>query len=162
MDKKSKVRDALKVFCAEFRVPQKLTFDGSKEQTSKGTEFMKQIQSNGVDYHIMEPEQHNQNPAEGVVRLVHKKWFCTMVQKRVPRVFWEHGTKWVCQIMRLTYTVTARMNGSIPQEVVTGETQDMSEHLDFSFCGEIWCCENTGLGPRLPGRWLECHIEQAA
>ena len=30
MDSKSKAGDALKVFCQEFGVPEKLTFDGSK------------------------------------------------------------------------------------------------------------------------------------
>jgi hypothetical protein len=51
------------VFCHEFGVPDKLTFDGSKEQTKKGTKFMQQVHENDVDYHIIEPERHNQNPA---------------------------------------------------------------------------------------------------
>ena len=34
MDSKSKVGDALKLFCQEFGVPQHLTFDGSKEPVS--------------------------------------------------------------------------------------------------------------------------------
>ena len=40
MDSKSKAGDALKLFCQEFSVPQRLTFDGSKEQSSKGSKFM--------------------------------------------------------------------------------------------------------------------------
>jgi hypothetical protein len=36
MDSKSKACDALRLFCQEFGVPEKLTFDGSKEQTMKG------------------------------------------------------------------------------------------------------------------------------
>ena len=35
MDSKRKAGDALKLFCQEFGVPEKLTFDGSKEQRSK-------------------------------------------------------------------------------------------------------------------------------
>ena len=41
MDYKSKARDALKLFCQDFDVPEKLSFDGSKEQACKGTTFMK-------------------------------------------------------------------------------------------------------------------------
>jgi hypothetical protein len=67
MDSKSKAGDVLRVFCQEFGVPDKLTFDGSKEQTNKGTEFMKQVHKNDIDYHVTEPEYHNQNPAEGVI-----------------------------------------------------------------------------------------------
>ena len=77
-----------------------------------------------------------------------------MLHKRVPRVFWDHGTKWVCEVMQLTYTTAGGLNGSIPLEVVTGETQDISEYLDFGFYDKVWYWENAGLGPRLPGRWL--------
>ena len=36
-----KAGDAFKMFCQELGVPEKLTFDGSKEQVCKGTTFMK-------------------------------------------------------------------------------------------------------------------------
>ena len=85
MDSKGKAGDALRTFCAEFGVPEKLVFDGSKEQTCKGTEFMKQICRNDIDYHVTEPERHNQNPAEGVIREIRRKWYRIMVRKRVPR-----------------------------------------------------------------------------
>jgi hypothetical protein len=32
---------ALQTFCSEFGAPEKLTFDGAKEQTKSGTDFMK-------------------------------------------------------------------------------------------------------------------------
>ena len=41
MDTKSKAGDALRTFCQEFVVPEKLTFNGSKEQGQRKTEFMK-------------------------------------------------------------------------------------------------------------------------
>ena len=44
-----------------------LTFDGSKEQTKPGTEFMKTIRKYDVDYHVSKPERSNQNDAEGVI-----------------------------------------------------------------------------------------------
>ena len=68
MDSKKKTRDALRLFCQEFGVPEKLQFDGSKEQTAKGTTFMKQIRRHDIDYHISEADLHNQNPVEGVIR----------------------------------------------------------------------------------------------
>ena len=93
MDKKSEAGEALKTFCKEFGVPEKLTFDGSKEQTKKGTVFMKQIRKHQIDYHISEPERHNENPAEGVIRKVRRKWYRVMVQKRVPQRLWNYGMK---------------------------------------------------------------------
>ena len=45
---------------------------------------MKEIQSQVIDYHISEPYLHNQNPVEGVIRGVRRKWYRIMVNKRVP------------------------------------------------------------------------------
>ena len=36
----------------------------------------------------------------------------------------------------------------------TGETPDMSEHLDFGFCDHVSHKENAGLGTAATGRWL--------
>ena len=41
MDSKGRAGDALKIFCRKISVPESLTFDGSKEQNFKGTEFIK-------------------------------------------------------------------------------------------------------------------------
>ena len=154
MDKKSKCGEALKTFCREFGVPESLTFDGSKEQTGKNTLFMKQIRSNNIKHHVIEPEFHQQNPAEGVIRELRKKWFRIMVRKRVPRKLWDYGYKWVSETMSMTHTSSGGMDGSVPITKVTGETTDISEYLDFGFYDQVWYRDNAGLGPTLPGRWL--------
>jgi hypothetical protein len=61
MDSKAKAGDALKTFCREFGVPDKLRFDGSKEQTGKKTEFQEQIRKNIIRQHVSEPNIHNQS-----------------------------------------------------------------------------------------------------
>ena len=73
MDSKGKAGDVLKIFCREFGIPDNLTFDGSKEQGEKNTEFMKQIRKHNIDYHIKEPYLHQQKPAEGVIHEVPRK-----------------------------------------------------------------------------------------
>ena len=99
MDTKGKAGDALQTFCREFGVPKRLIVDGSKEQTGKNTEFMKQVRSNGIELKIAEPGLHNQSPAEGVIREVRRKWYRTMFKKRVPKIFWDYGMRWVCETM---------------------------------------------------------------
>ena len=155
MDHKSKAGDALKLFCQEFGVPERLTFDGSKEQTCKGTEFMGQVRKHGIDYHIAEPDFHNQNPVEGCIRELRRKWYRIMVQKRVPEQFWDYGLRWVSETSNLTYTTAGCLsNGTIPLTEVTGETPDISEYLDFAFYDKVWYKDNAGLSPEEPGRWL--------
>ena len=109
MDSKSKAGDALNLFCQEFGVPEKLIFDGSKEQTSKGTTFMREIKKQGIDYHISEPDHHNQNPVEGVIREIRRKWYRTMVRKRVPRQLWDYGFTWVTETMSMTHSAAEGM-----------------------------------------------------
>ena len=48
MDSKNKAGGALKIFCHEFSIPEKLTFDGSKEQPGPHTQFMKQIRAHDI------------------------------------------------------------------------------------------------------------------
>ena len=69
MATKGEAGDALKRFCLEFGVPESLTFDGSKEQCCKGTEFMSQIRKHNIDLHISEKGYHNQNPVEGIISI---------------------------------------------------------------------------------------------
>ena len=62
MEKKSFAGAVLWQFIHDFGVPEQLTFDGSMEQTKPNkTDFMKQIQDYGIDYHITEPHRPQQN-----------------------------------------------------------------------------------------------------
>ena len=154
MDSKKKAGEALKVFCKEFGVPYNLTFDGSKEQCKKGTTFMKEIRKHEINYHISEPDMHNQNPVEGVIREVRRKWFRTMVRRRVPRPLWDYGVIWCSEIMSLTHSAAGPLDSGIPRERITGETEDISEYLDFGFYDKVWYKDNAGLSEEKPGRWL--------
>ena len=154
MDTKSKAGDALKLFCSEFGVPEKLIMDGSKEQTGKHTTFMKKVRSEGIEYHIIEPGMHNQNPVEGVIGQIRRRWYRTMIRKQVPKQLWDYGMRWVTEIMCLTDTAAGDLHGNIPLTEVTGDTVDISEYLDFGFYDPIWFKDNAGLSPAEPGRWL--------
>ena len=103
MDSKGQAGEALKTFCREFGVPEHLTFDGSKEQCKKGTEFMKQIRRHDISYHISEKGYHNQNLVEGIIRELRRKWYRVMVRKQVPSRLWDFGMQWVSEIQSLTY-----------------------------------------------------------
>ena len=74
MDSKAKAGDALKIFCKEFGVPDTLFSDGSKEQTGKNTTFVNQVCKYNIKHHVIEPNLHNQNPAEGVIHEIRRKW----------------------------------------------------------------------------------------
>ena len=154
MDSKKKAGDALRLFCQEFGVPEKLTFDGSKEQSMKGTQFMKQVRTHNIDYHISEPDLHNQNPVEGVIGELRRKWYRVMIRKRMPEQLWDYGLRWVSETSSLTHTTAGVLGGTIPLQEVSGETPDISEYLDFGLYDEVWYKDNAGASPYEPGRWL--------
>ena len=154
MDSKKKAGNALRLFCQEFGVPERLTFDGSKEQSKAGTEFMKQVRTHNIDYHISEPDLHNQNPVEGVIGELRRKWYRIMIRKRIPKQLWDYGLKWVSETSSLTHTTAGVLGGTIPLQEVTGETPDISEYLDFGLYDEVWYKDNAGASPFEPGRWL--------
>jgi len=60
MDTKRKTGNALRTFCQELSVPDRLTCDRSKEQTGEKTEFMPQVRKNDNDLHVIAPERHYQ------------------------------------------------------------------------------------------------------
>ena len=115
---------------------------------------MKQCRRYNINHHTTEPDLHKQNPAEGVIHQVRRKWYRVMVRKQVPTRLWDYGMRWVTDIMSLTYTSSGDINGCVPLSRVTGETPDISEYLDFGFYDRVWYKDNAGLGPQHPGRWL--------
>ena len=95
MDSKKKAGDALRIFCQEFGVPERINFVGSKEHSNPITEFMKQIRNHIIDYHISEADLHNQNQDEGVIRGLLHRWYHTMIRRSIPRELWDYGIIWV-------------------------------------------------------------------
>jgi hypothetical protein len=154
MDTKSKAGDSLRVFCKEFGVPEILRFDGAKEMGKKKTEFQTQVRRHHITTHVSEADLHNQSPAEGVVREVRKKWYRVMFKKRVPKVYWDYGMRWVCETMSRTHLRHHRIDGGIPLGGITGDTIDISNYLEFGFYDRVWFRGNAGLGEVSAGRWL--------
>ena len=56
--------------------------------------------------------------------------------------------------MSRTYSAAGELHGNIPITTVTGETEDISEYLDFGFYDKVWYKDNAGLDPAQAGRWL--------
>ena len=154
MDTKSKAGDSLRVFCKEFGVPETLRHDGAMEMKGKKTEFQKEVRRHNITTFVSEADLHNQSPAEGVVREVRKKWYRVMFKKRVPKVYWDYGMRWVCETMSRTHLRANRVDGGVPLQGITGDTIDISNYLEFGFYDRVWYRDNAGLGEIHTGRWL--------
>ena len=126
MDSKKKAGDSLRLFFQEFGVPERITFNVSKEKNNPGTEFMKQISTNSIDYHISEADLQNRNQSDIVIRELRRKWYRTRIRRRVPRELWDYGIRWVSENTSLTHSSSGKLEGAVPLTEVIGETSDIS------------------------------------
>ena len=65
--------------------------DGALDQVGQNSAFMKEVQKQGIDFQVIEPERHNHNPSEGIIRKIPCKWFRVMFRKKFPKEFWDYG-----------------------------------------------------------------------
>ena len=149
-----KAWDALNLLFQEFGVPWKLTFDGFKEQSYKGTTFIKEVHSQVIDYHISDPEYQNYNPVEGVIQEVRRKWCHTMLKKRETRQLWDYGVIWVSDMMSMTRYLENSDNRGITLTNLTVDTLDNSDNPKFGFYEKFCFKDNYGMSNSEYGRWL--------
>ena len=74
--------------------------DGAPDQVGQNSAIMKKVQRQGIDLQVIRPELHNQNPTEGIIREILRKWFRVMFRKKEPKEFWDYGMRWVCEIQQ--------------------------------------------------------------
>ena len=61
---------------------------------------------------------------------------------------------WICEILRQTVSFSRYAGKRTPLEIITGETPDISEHLDFGFYDWVVYKENAGIRETLIGKFL--------
>ena len=154
INKKSECGTALELFVDDFGIPDVLIHDGSKEQSQPGTDFQRCIRKHGMKTKVSEPHRPNQNPAEGVIRELRKKWYRTMFRTNCPRRLWCFGLRYIAQIMQRTASNSGRLEGRTPFETLMGETPDISEYMDFGYYDWIVFIEEAGLGEAKIGKFL--------
>ena len=86
-----------------MNLEEKLVYHGAKEMTGNKTEFQKQVIKHVIKSRQSEAEMHNQSPAEGVVREVWRRWCRIKFRKKVPKLYWDYGMRWVCETMSRTF-----------------------------------------------------------
>lgn len=151
---KTKSADSLRQFSTDFGIPRKLIVDGALEQVGRNTEFIKRCRQYDIDLHVSSPRRPKENPAEGVIREVRKKWFRLMQATNMPKRLWDYGIAWVTEIMQRTVTSSAYAQGRTPLEIITGDTPDISEYLDFGIYDWVLYKDNAGYGETKLGRML--------
>ena len=131
MKAKSQAHLALKEFSKDIGVPTSLHCDNAPELTQGN--FKKLANELGIRTSSTEPYSPWQNRAEGTIREIKKRMFRLMLHTRTPMALWEYCLRYLCHLRNMTATPTFGLNGRTPMEVLTGETPDISEFVDYSW-----------------------------
>lgn len=155
----SRVNDAaigptLNSFCHDWGVPNHLTIDGANVQVGRHTQFNQALRDNEIDYHISHPYSPQENPAEGGIREIKRRFYRYMEIHKIPMRLWDYVLDYTLEIMQITVPLSRYANKRTPIETITGITPDISEWLDFTIYEWCFYKTNAGVGPRELGRWL--------
>ena len=148
------VGNALKAFISDFGAPEHLTYDGAAVQIGGKTSFQKTLRRYDVRSQVSGPRRPNENPAEAAIRELKKGWYRLKAKKNIPDRLWCFGIEYISETQCLTVNDSRYSQNRTPIEIMTGETPDISEYLDFGFYDWAWYRTNAGLAPAELGRWL--------
>ena len=77
-----------------------------------------------------------------------------MLNKKVPLRLWDYGFSWVCETDNVCANMSKYAEGRTPLEIITGDTLEISEYVDFNFYDWVLFRSNAGLGAVEVARWL--------
>ena len=95
-----------------------------------------------IKYHVSGPRRPNKNPAEQSIHEIKRRGYHVMLKKKVLPRLWEYGFTWVCETENICANFSKHAEGRTPLEIITGETPDISEHIDFEFYDWVYFRSN--------------------
>lgn len=148
------VGNSLADFMSDFGVPAHLTVDGASVQTGRHTKFMKHVKDNDIGFHVSHPRRPDENPSEGGIREIKRRFYRLMQKHDIPMRLWDFVLDYTLETMNVTVNTSKYSNGRVPLEIITGITPDISELLDFHIYQWVYFKSNAGFAKREIGRWL--------
>jgi hypothetical protein len=144
----------LNAFSTDYGIPDHLTMDGANVQVGRNTQFQQFMRRNDISFHVSHPRRPNENPAEGGIREIKRRFYRYIQKYDIPMRLWDFVLDYTVDVMNVTVNSSRYSNERTPLEIVTGITPDISEYLDFHIYDWVYYKTNAGLGPRELGRWL--------
>ena len=101
------------------------------------------------------PRRPEQNPSEQVIRELKGRWYRMQAKLNIPDRLWDFGMSYVAETSNVLIATSSRYSkGRTPLEIITGETPDITEYMDFGSYDWITFRSNGELGKPELGRWL--------
>ena len=88
------------------------------------------------------------------IREVKRRFYRVKNRMKVPDRIWDDLAVWICETGNISVSSSRYADGRTSLEIITGETPDISEYLDFTFYHWVVYRSNAGLGEPNLGRWI--------
>jgi hypothetical protein len=147
---------SLQKFCDDIGVPANLKTDLVSSFAGRNTHFNDVAQRNRISVSHAEAGRKNEMYIiDTQIRELKRRIQNKAAEKNVPRRIWDFLAEHQSEIMSL---ITQGPSGRTGYELVTGQTPDISEYLDFDFYDLVWYHvdqhASTGQQNRKLARWV--------
>lgn len=129
MAKKSLAHEGLSLLFQREGVPNTIIMDGAREQTMGM--FRRKCREVGTRVKQTEPHTPWSNAAEAAIRELKKGVGRQMVRSRAPKRLWDDCLEREAYVRSFTAHNIYRLNGQVPETIVSGETADISPLVQF-------------------------------
>ena len=136
MSLKSEAGYALKEIIHDLGIPKRIHTDDAKELTM-GT-WKKTCQEHGIIMSNTEPHSPWQNRTEGVIKEFKRHTQRFMSRTRTTKKLWDYCMMYVCELRNRLALPLYQLHGRTPHEVLTGNTPDNSEYLEYEWYQPVW------------------------
>ena len=139
MKLKSEVPNALKELLQDVSNPKEMHSDGAKELMQGA--WKSTCQEAGIKMTQTEKDSPWQNRTECEIRDLKKtvRWFLYKMQ--TPLSLWDFCCQYTVELRNRLARPLPQLHGCTPYEVLTGNTPDISEYIEFSWYQPIWYYE---------------------
>ena len=131
MSKKSQAHEALSLLLQREGAPNTMIMDGAREQVMG--QFRRKCRETGIRVKQTEPHTPWSNAAESAIRELKKGVGRAMVRSRAPKRLWDDCLEREAYIRSLTAHEIYRLDGQVPETIVSGETADISPFAAFGW-----------------------------
>jgi len=138
----SEYLQALKAFCREVGVPERLVCD--PHPTQKSAAVKKFLQQVGTRLRVLERGTQWADLAEKFIGLLKNGVRADLRESNAPMVFWDYCLERRVQIMNLTARRTHRLQGLNPYTATKFESADISNIATFGWFEWVYCLEDRG------------------
>ena len=131
MRQKSQAHEALSVLFSREGVPNAIVTDDAKEM-QKG-KFAQKCRDADTDLRQLEPFTPWANAAEREIKELKRGAGRKLISSKCPKRFWDYCLEFESYIRSHTAHDIFKLDGRVPEALVSGETPDISEYCDFAW-----------------------------